>query len=263
LIGTSSDPPSRAQAEEFLGRWTGSLPARFEWFCSVAGSAGIAPDLSTGSLVPLLRFVGDRVGEPQPAEDPPLWYREVHAARLGWSPYGAMLVDGLTAYVAELYQVRLGEDRTRWVLNTDPRDADYLQPTMAEPLLTPPWLQVRTSVNRLRGSGQVDGLLRAVEKNLGVLGRPEPEESPPAAVEQLVEVTSVGRRRWQVSFPEDIAELLGAEAYARLECGLATVEGVTAATMEDRDRAMVSTRRGVGQADLEARLTRVVEGLAG
>jgi hypothetical protein len=172
-----------------------------------------------------------------------------------------MLVDGLTAYVAELYRVRAG-DRASWVLNTDARQGDYLQPVMSDSSLPPPWLQVRTCVGRLRRDGQVDCLRQAVERSLGVAGEHDQDRPASVSVAPLLEVTPVGRRRWQVSLPEDIDERLGPKAYACLEAEFAAVEGVTEAIMEDRDRALLRTRRGVAQADLEARLTRVVEGLA-
>ena len=54
---------------------------------------------------------------------------------------------------------------------------------------------------------------------------------------------------------------LGSAAYADLEEALARVDGVSAAVMEDRDRALLSTGEGVDRADLERRLTRAVDAL--
>ena len=64
-----------------------------------------------------------------------------------------------------------------------------------------------------------------------------------------------------MSFPEDIDARLGAAAYASLEERLAEVDGVTGALMEDRDRALLSTRSDVDEAQLELQLDRLVRSL--
>lgn len=77
-----------------------------------------------------------------------------------------------------------------------------------------------------------------------------------------MQVTPDGRCQWQVSFPEDIVERLGQETYANLEDTLAAAEGVREAIMEDRDRAIIRTRRDVAQPDLAARLEALMAALA-
>jgi hypothetical protein len=65
-----------------------------------------------------------------------------------------------------------------------------------------------------------------------------------------------------VSFPEDIDDRLGASAYASLEERLGGVDGVTDAVMEDRDRALLSTRSDVDESWLEQQLDLLLRSLA-
>jgi hypothetical protein len=253
LIGTSSDPPTAQEAEAFFATWTAALPGRLTWFRSRVRDSGLAVGSGPESLVPLLAFVVRNIGAQDEGVDPPAWFREVHSAA-GWSPVGAGLVDGLTAHVADLYRSRVGEQRASWVLETDVRSANYLQPVFSDRLLVPPWLQVRGCVVEVQRGGEPTCLRIAVEHSLA-------SGTDGALEEPLVEVTSIGRRRWQVSFPDDVDERLGAR-YADLEDVLRAVEGVTEAIMEDRDRAVVSTGHGMDRAELQHRLAQVIEALA-
>ncbi len=134
---------------------------------------------------------------------------------------------------------------------------------MDVPGLAPPWRQVLGALRLAQTGGDPGRLRSVVEHNLAQVpdgGSPSDEGTGGQGV-ALVEVTALGHGRWQVSFPEDIDIRLGRAAYASLEDGLAAVEGVTAALMEDRDRALLSTRRGVDGAELAHRLDRMVRAL--
>ena len=145
LIGTQDTPPTRAEAEAFLERWTGALAPRPTWFeAEVFAAGGPETDRSTASLEPLLRFVVDRIASPSPVDPVPEWYGDVHW-RYGRSAYGAGLVEGLMAYVARIYR-RVAGGAADWVLNTDPKHAHFHQPVMRDRALAPAWAQVTGAV---------------------------------------------------------------------------------------------------------------------
>ena len=250
LIG---DPASPERARDFVARWPGLLRDRLAWFVAEVGAGAPGPEALDGLVVPVV----DRIGEERVVEPVPEWY-DASLASAGWSAYGAALAEGLTAFVAEVYAARLGRPLP-WVLDEDPKSAYHLKPVVAVEGIAPPWRQVIGTVRQVQ-SGTDPGRLRSVvEHSLAQL--PDSRSARPEQEVDLVEVTAVDRGRWQVSFPEDIDARLGRAAYADLEGALAGVDGVTAAVMEDRDRALLSTGEGIDRADLESRLTRAVSAL--
>ncbi|MCY4727319.1 hypothetical protein NYO98_13610 [Nocardioides sp. STR2] len=250
LIG---DPAPRERAQDFCGRWPDLLRARLSWFAAEVGAGEPDPAALDGLVVSVV----DRIGEERSVEPVPEWY-DATLASAGWSAYGAALAEGLTAFVAEVYATRLGRPLP-WVLDDDPKSAYHLKPVVDVHGIAPPWRQVIGALRQVQ-SGKDPGRLRSVvEHSLAQL--PPREQPRPEQAAEVVEVTAVDRGRWQVSFPEDIDTLLGSAAYADLEDALAGVEGVTAAVMEDRDRALLSTGEGVDRADLEQRLGRAVDAL--
>lgn len=124
----------------------------------------------------------------------------------------------------------------------------------------PAWIQVRNAVGQVRRGDPPDRLRPSAEAILAALEASDLKTE--AVPEPWVEVTADGRRQWQVSFPEDIVERLGQDAYVELEDRLAAVQSAQKTIMEDRDRAVVRTRRGVTAAELAARLEAVVVSLA-
>lgn len=146
-----------------------------------------------------------------------------------------------------------------WVVDDDPASAYHLKPVVDVEGVTPPWRQVMGTLRQVQ-AGKDPGRLRGVVEHClaqvppGRGAHPEQREPDP------VEVTEMAADQWQVSFPEDVHARLG-DAYSELEDVLAGVDGVTEALVEDRDRALVRTRRGVDRADLERRLTQAVEAL--
>ncbi len=250
LIG---DPASPERARDFVARWPGLLRDRLAWFVAEVGAGAPGPEALDGLVVAVV----DRIGEERVIEPVPEWY-DASLASAGWSAYGAALAEGLTAFVAEVYAARLGRPLP-WVLDEDPKSAYHLKPVVAVEGIAPPWRQVIGTVRQVQ-SGTDPGRLRSVvEHSLAQL--PASGSARPEQEVDLVEVTAVDRGRWQVSFPEDIDARLGRAAYADLEGALAGVDGVTAAVMEDRDRALLSTGEGIDRADLESRLTRAVSAL--
>ena len=261
LIGTQNDPPTRADAEAFLARWTNALAPRLAWFqAEVSVAGGPETDRTTSSLEPLLRFVADRSGSPAPVDPVPEWYGDVHR-RYGWSAYGAGLVEGLMAYVARIYRGVAG-DAADWRLNTDPKHAHFHQPVMRDPAIAPAWAQVTGAVAGLRRGGDPSGLRTAVESVLrGWTPTPGVEPEP----DLRVGLGPAGHPDWDlaVSLPEDLADTLGQERYATLEDRFAAVTGVTAAMFEDRELCLLRTAPGVDGGALGARLQAVVDDLAG
>ncbi|WP_107766525.1 hypothetical protein [Nocardioides terrigena] len=250
----TGSPASPEQARDFCDRWPGMLRDRLPWFVDEVGVGAPSVEALDGLVVTVV----GRIGEDRPVEPVPEWY-DASLAAVGWSAYGAALAEGLMAWVAELHAARAGRPLP-WVLDEDPKSAYHLKPVVDLPGIAPPWRQVMGAL-RLAQSGGDPGRLRSVvEHNLAQL--PEGATAPHRDEDALVELTALGRGRWQVSFPEDIDSRLGATAYASLEEKLGGVDGVTVALMEDRDRALLSTRSDVDEAQLELQLDRLVRSLA-
>jgi hypothetical protein len=252
----TGSPASPEQARDFCARWPGMLRDRLPWFVDEVGGDVGAGAPSVEGLDGLVATVVGRIGEDRPVEPVPEWY-DASLAAAGWSAYGAALAEGLMARVAEIHAARAGRPLP-WVLDEDPKSAYHLKPVVDLPDIAPPWRQVMGAL-RLAQSGGDPGRLRSVvEHNLAQLpdaGSESDEDTP------LVEVTALADGRWQVSFPEDIDARLGAAAYASLEERLGGVDGVTDAMMEDRDRALLSTRGDVDASRLERQLDRLVRSL--
>lgn len=243
LIGSTLEPPSRAEAEAFFAAWTAALPDRLVWFeAQVAADSGPVLDGSPASLEPLLAFVLDRIADLRPVDPAPLWFRQVHRD-VGWSSYGAALVVGLIAYVASIYRRLLG-DRAEWVLNVDERDADFLQPVMRDGVIPPPWTVVATIevVRSGRGDlGRLRGIVESVTAVREALGWSA--SGSPTSVE-LTPVEEFSEWDVQVEVAEDLVEVVGFEAYASLEERFGSVPGVVAAMFEDREVCLLKLAAG-------------------
>lgn len=256
LTGSVASPE---RARDFCARWPGLLRDRRAWF---AGELEVGePTLE--ALDGLVVAVVDRIGVDRQVEPVPEWYDE-SLAQAGWSPYGAALAEGLMAHVEEVVAARLGRPLP-WVLDEDPASAYHLKPVVDVPGIAPPWRQVMGTLRLVQSGGDPARLRSVVEHGLAQLpeGAARLDGATPSDPEDaaLVEVTDLGRRRWQVSFPEDIDARLGPAAYASFEARLATLDGVTGALMEDRDRALLTTRRGVDATQLEEQLDQLVRSL--
>jgi hypothetical protein len=83
-----------------------------------------------------------------------------------------------------------------------------------------------------------------------------------ASVTVDVDVTPLTGGPWdvQVSLPEEVEDLLGPAAYARLEELFAGVPGVTKVVFEDRDVAVLATD-GMDPQELKEALDALLEGL--
>lgn len=249
----TGSPATPAEARDFCARWPRTLQDRLTWFASEMRSGN--PDVA--ALDRLVREVADQLGADRPVEPVPEWYDD-SLAGVGWSAYGAALAEGLMGYVAAVYADRLGRELP-WAMDEDPKSAYHLKPVVDLPGVAPPWRQVIGTLRQVQSGGDPTRLRAVVEHSLGQIAS---APTPPAQDEPWVEVTSIGQRRWQVSLPEDIDDRLGAAAYASLEDRFGAVDGVTEAVMEDRDRAVVSTRHGMDRAELQHRLAQVIEALA-
>ena len=148
-----------------------------------------------------------------------------------------------------------------WVLDEDPKSAYHLKPVVDVEGIAPPWRQVIGTVRQVQSGTDPARLRSVVEHSLAQLPVSGTRRVPQQAVD-LVEVTRsrrVGAGRCPSPRTSTPASALA--AYADLEDALARVDGVTAAVMEDRDRALLSTGEGIDRADLERRLTRAVDAL--
>jgi hypothetical protein len=238
LIGTLTEPPTKEEAEAFFARWTAGLPDRLAWFRrELTASGGPVADGSTESLAPLMVFVVHRLGQDGP-EPAPEWFSE-RFRRAGWGSYGAGLVEGLMAYVAEIYRTQTG--RAEWVLDEDPKSLYFRQPAFRSGALPPTWLQVRNSIGAVRRGSPPDDLRRAVESVLA--GAMRSETPGPATSEPEVDVTPSSHPdfTFEVTFPDDIEDRLGAERYAALEDDIAALPDVQVAMFEDRELCLVRT----------------------
>lgn len=254
--------PTREEGAAFLSGWDDLASRRRRWLSLEIGEPWL--DGSARSLDPALAWLADQVGTPGVTEEVPTWYGPDFAA-LGWTPYGAALVEALVAYLDGIYRDRLG-DAAVWVLETDTQSPDLHRPVPRDRRVPPSWRQVPMALRRLRLHGGPAGPLRIMAEEVlaqvgGASGSDEEGAGAATQREPWVGVAPTGRGQWQASFPDDIDRRLGA-AYPDLEDVLASVEGVTGAVMEDRDSALVTTRRGVDGADLQRRLTAAVAALA-
>lgn len=262
VIGLGSEP-TRQEGEEFLADWPRMMEQRLRWFQDETAGA-VDLDGSTASLEPALAWVADRVGAPHHIDLSPAWFGPAFSDA-GWTPYGGAAVEGLTAYLDRIYRHALGDAAT-WELETDPQSPNLHRPVPKDRRIPPAWIQVRTAQAKVRRGAAPDRLRRSAESVLSALsglhdspqhaghGRPTQVEEP------WVSLAPAGRRRWQVTFPDDVDQRLG-NAYPDLEDLLNAVSGVTEAIMEDRDCALVTADRGVTQDDLEQRLEEAVAGL--
>jgi hypothetical protein len=261
---TSGQDPTLEEAERFRAGWAARLEHRLRWFeGEVAGR--FALDGSTSSLDHAAAWVVGRVGLNVAVDDEPDWLTP-GLVNHGWTAYGAALTEGLMAYVSAIYADHLGFASLPWIIERDPRSPYYLRPVVDAQAIAPPWRQVLGSLRVSRESGERPMLRSTVEHSLEHHRRLADEQEMRGLedrhVEPWVEVTSVGSSEWQVSFPEDIVEMLRPSAYAELEDRLSAVDGVTEVIMEDRDRAIVYTANGVDAGELTTRLETAVASLA-
>jgi hypothetical protein len=212
------------------------------------------------------------VHDPSPVTADPFWF-EPPGQRPDWTEAGAEWVEGLAAAVAEVITVATG---ARWVFDTDPRFVTGHQPVLQGIVNTPHRLASLAVADVLSGRtgrplsalvpkmiDQYDPTLRlARAPGLGENDAVRADAPTAVAAPVTVEVTPLTRGPWdvQVSLPEEVEDLLGADAYASLEERFAAVPGVRRVVFEDRDLAVLSTD-GLEPEELRRALDRVLAGL--
>lgn len=132
---TTYDELTAEAAQDHLTRYVATLPRRLDWLRANAEVAGVVLDATPESLVPLwtwaLRHEPD-LDAPRDGADLPTWlqYDEGFCAR--WGPWLLALVDGLVAYLAEVFSARYPE--TTWVVGSAPaavNSIDQNRPVLA------------------------------------------------------------------------------------------------------------------------------------
>lgn len=242
-------------AQQFFDDWVAGLPDRAAWFRRQAAErAGLQLDGSVASLDGAEAFVHSHLGVEVPGTAPPPWKSGAHA-EMGWTDFGAALVDGLTAYVAE---VLLPASGAGWRLDTDKRSAYDLQPVPSDPVVTPPWRLATGSAARF-SHGIAGGSLRGqVEHVLATQAAAAPDRG------LVAEVALVDDDRWdaEVQVPDAAESVLGAAAYATLEDRIAAVPGVLEVRGEDREVFLVRLSPEVGPERVRDGVQAVLDELA-
>lgn len=253
LFDTGS-PASREVALPMAHAYVEQLSWRSSWFRDrVAAADGPPVDRSAESLDALAEFVAARAHDPGPVTVEPYWF-ETAPHRPDWTEVGAEWVEGLAAAVAE---VITGATGARWVFDTDPRFVTGHQPVLQGIVNTPERLASLAVADVLSGrTGRpLSALVRRMIDQYAPAGRlagaptlgdsdvVRAEAPTPATAPLTVEVTALTGGMWdmQVSLPEEVEDLLGAEANASLEERFAAVPGVRAVVFEDRDVAVLTT----------------------
>ena len=254
LIGSSSTAPSATDAEQFLHRWTATLPERLAWF-----REQVPAELSGTGLDDfdaLLSFVaGARSSERVAVADPPLWW--TGGFRDQFTAYGAALADGLVAAIADVVQRSTG---AQWHLGEDRKEDVYRQPVLV-PVAAPPWQQVFTGIARLQGGGprRPVSLRTAVELTLAAA---EPQIAGDEPLDVSAEVFVSTHPDWdlRVALTEGASEVLPSAVYMGFEDLLRSVPGVVDAMGEDREEFLVRTDRSLDPAVLEERVNALLQG---
>lgn len=270
----SGSPTPREVALPMARAYVAQLTWRLPWFRDRVAAAGGPPvDGTVESLDALAAFVAARAHDPGPVKAEPFWF-DAPVHRPDWSEAGAEWVEGLAAAVAEVITRATG---ARWVFDTDPRYATGHQPVLQGVVNTPERLASLAVLDALSGrtgrslSSLVTRMIDQYAPAGRLAGAPRlgqdddavPADAPtPSAAPVTVEVTRLTGGAWdlQVSLPEEVEDLLGAESYARLEERFAAVPGVRAVVFEDRDLAVLATD-GLDPAELRHALDEVLAGL--
>lgn len=269
----SGSPAPREVALPMARDYVEQLVWRLPWFRDrVAADWGPPADGTVESLDALAAFVAARVHDPSPVTADPFWF-EPPGQRPDWTEAGAEWVEGLAAAVAEVITAATG---ARWVFDTDPRFVTGHQPVLQGIVNTPHRLASLAVADVLSGrtgrelSALVPKMIDQYDPTLRLARAPGLGENDtvradaPAAVAApvTVEVTPLTGGPWdvQVSLPEEVEDLLGADAYASLEERFAAVPGVRRVVFEDRDLAVLSTD-GLEPEELRRALDGVLAGL--
>ena len=250
----SGSPASREVALPMAHAYVERLSWRWSWLRDrVADADGPPVDRSVESLDALASFVAARAHDPGPVTAEPYWF-EAPEHRPDWTEVGAEWVEGLAAAVAE---VIIGATGAQWVFDSDPRFVTGHQPVLQGIVNTPQRLASLAVADVLSGrtgrplSALVAKMIDqyapagrlAGEPTLGDAAVVRAEAPTSANAPVTVEVTALTGGTWdvQVSLPEEVEDLLGAEAHASLEERFAAVPGVRAVVFEDRDVAVLAT----------------------
>lgn len=269
----SGSPAPREVALPMARDYVAQLVWRLPWFRERVAAAGGPPaDGTVASLDALAAFVAARVHDPSPVTADPFWF-EPPGQRPDWTETGAEWVEGLAAAVAEVITAATG---ARWVFDTDPRFVTGHQPVLQGIVNTPHRLAALAVTDVLTGRtgrplaalvpkmiDQYDPTLRlAAAPGLGEDDAVRADAPTAASAPVTVEVTPLTGGPWdvQVSLPEEVEALLGADAYASLEERFAAVPGVRRVVFEDRDVAVLSTE-GLEPEELRRALDGVLAGL--
>lgn len=269
----SGSPAPREVALPMARDYVEQLIWRLPWFRDrVAAAWGPPADGTVESLDALAAFVAARAHDPSPVTADPFWF-EPPGQRPDWTEAGAEWVEGLAAAVAEVITAATG---ARWVFDTDPRFVTGHQPVLQGIVNTPHRLASLAVADVLSGRtgrplsalvpkmiDQYDPtLLLARAPGLGENDAVRADAPTAVAAPVTVEVTPLTGGPWdvQVSLPEEVEDLLGADAYASLEERFAAVPGVRRVVFEDRDLAVLSTD-GLEPEELRRALDGVLAGL--
>jgi hypothetical protein len=269
----SGSPAPREIALPMARDYVEQLLWRLPWFRDRVDAAwGPPADGTVESLDALAAFVAARVHDPSPVTVDPFWF-EPPSRRPHWTEAGAEWVEGLASAVAEVITAATG---ARWVFDTDPRFVTGHQPVLQGIVNTPHRLASLAVADVLSGrtgrplSALVPKMIEQYDPTLrlarapGLGGNDAVRADAPTAVAALVtvEVTPLTGGPWdvQVSLPEDVEDLLGADAYASLEERFAAVPGVRRVVFEDRDLLVLSTD-GLEPDELRHALNGVLAGL--
>jgi hypothetical protein len=269
----SGSPAPREVALPMARDYVEQLVWRLPWFRDrVAAAWGPPADGTVESLDALAAFVAARAHDPSPVTADPFWF-EPPGQRPDWTEAGAEWVEGLAAAVAEVITAATG---ARWVFDTDPRFVTGHQPVLQGIVNTPHRLASLAVADVLSGRtgrplsalvpkmiDQYDPTLRlARAPGLGENDAVRADAPTAVAAPVTVEVTPLTGGPWdvQVSLPEEVEDLLGADAYASLEERFAAVPGVRRVVFEDRDLLVLSTD-GLEPEELRRALDGVLAGL--
>jgi hypothetical protein len=260
LYGTPASPPTEAEAAGHLQAFVGRLGPRLAFFRDeVRAAGGPAVDARVDALDELVDHVVGLLRDPAPVDEPPDWfvgeYRE-----LGWSEFGAALVEGLIAHVAQLMTAATG---ARWELDTDKRSAYFRQPVLSN-RMAPPWQLVLSAVRKADRGRPDHRLARFVQASIDTAAPQAPGARAVAAPQLDVLVTPVRHPEFdvQASIPEWAEDSLGRVVFDTLVDRFRAVDGIQDAVHEDREVFLLRTT-GVEPGVLQERLQRVLDAAGG
>jgi len=258
-------PFDDAEARAFYDRFVASGPARLAWFSAQLAAAGVGARPAVEDLDGAVAFAAARLTAPGEADPPPWWSEEF--ARLGWTPYGACLADGVVHLTAELYRREVGA--TWRYLRDDPRHVDHQRPVMSLTTLTPPWRAVSVLVQISRGREPVTAWSRGVELSLantraqlgaGGAGPQRTPSRPEPDIELAITPSPVPGWTWQLWLDEGAEFALGREAFDSLIDRFTALAGVQQVVQEDREIFLLLAP-GVEPEDLLRGCRAVIDGV--